>query len=236
MKTSVVALLFAATLIAQPSFEIASIKLNISGDKSSFTRRGEDSLVLQNWPLRDIVLKAWDLKTYALDAPDWMASRNFDINAKAAGKVTEGELRRMLQSLIEDRFQMRVHPGLKEIQAYVLLPAKGGFKLKPVHDEGVFGVDVSRLPDKTRVACRHCTMDKIANVLADQLNRAVVDQSGTPDEYSFTLEWSPGQNADDAAPSIFTALREQLGMRLESRKVSVPILVVDRISKTPNDN
>jgi len=224
------------TAIAQPSFEIASIKLNVSGDKSSFTRRGEDSLVPQNWPRRDIVLKAWDLKTYGLNAPDWLASRNFDINAKAAGKVTEEELRRMLQSLIEDRFQMKVHAELKEIQAYVLLPGKGGLKLKPVRDDGVFGVDISRFPDKTRIVCRHCTTDKTANVLADQLKRAVVDQSGIPDEYSFTLEWSPGQNADDAAPSIFTALREQLGMRLESRKVSVPILVVDSIGKTPNEN
>jgi|SRR5580658_5152389 uncharacterized protein (TIGR03435 family) len=95
MKTSVAGLLFAATAIAQPSFEVASIKLNVSGDRSSFSRRGEDSLAPQNWPLRDIVLKAWDLKIYALSAPDWLASRNFDIDAKAAGKVTEGELRRM---------------------------------------------------------------------------------------------------------------------------------------------
>jgi uncharacterized protein (TIGR03435 family) len=236
MKISVASLLFAAMAIAQPSFEIASIKLNISGDRSSFTRRGEDSLALQNWPLRDIVLKAYDLKNYALNAPDWLASRNFDINAKASGKVTEGELRQMLQSLLKDRFQMKVHPALKELQAYVLLPAKGGLKLKPVHDYGVFGVDVSHFPDKTRVACRHCTMDKLANVVADQVNLVVVDQSAIPEEYSFTLEWSPNQNADNAGPSIFTALNEQLGMRLESRRVPVAILVVDSISQTPSEN
>jgi uncharacterized protein (TIGR03435 family) len=187
MKISVVSLLFAAMAFAQPSFEIASIKLNISGDRSSFTRRDEDSLALQNWPLRDIVLKAYDLKNYALSAPDWLSSRNFDINAKASGKVTEGELRQMLRSLLKDRFQMKVHPVLKEFQAYVLLPAKSGLKLKPVHD-GAFGVDMSHFPDKTRVACRHCTMDKLADILADQVNLAVVDQSGIPEEYSFTLE------------------------------------------------
>jgi len=72
MKNFVAGLLFAAMAIAQRSFEIASIKLNISGDLSSFTRRDEDSLALQNWPLRDIVLKAYDLKNYALNAPDWL--------------------------------------------------------------------------------------------------------------------------------------------------------------------
>jgi Protein of unknown function (DUF3738) len=88
MKLPVPSLLFAAIAFAQPSFEIASIKLNVSGDRSSVTRRGENSLVLRNWPLRNIVLKAYDLKNYALNAPDWLSSRNFDINAKASGEHT----------------------------------------------------------------------------------------------------------------------------------------------------
>ena len=118
----------------------------------------------------------------------------------------------------------------------MLLPAKTGFKPKPVHDDSAFGVDVSHFPDKTRVACRHCTTDKLASVLADQVNIAVVDQSGIPEEYSFTLDWSPNQNTNDAGPSIFTALNEQLGMRIESRNVSLPILVVGGISQTSSEN
>jgi hypothetical protein len=72
-------LVVAAMASAQPSFAVASVKLNTSADRSSFTRQGEDSLVLLNWPLRDIVLKAYDLKNYALAAPNWLASRIFDI-------------------------------------------------------------------------------------------------------------------------------------------------------------
>ena len=128
-------LLFAALATAQPSFETASIKLNVTGDRSSFTRRGVDSLALQNWPLRDIVLKAYDLENYALEAPDWLASRNFDINAKAAGTITEGELRQMLQSLLKDRFQLKSHVAQKELRAYVLLPTKGGPKLSAAHEK-----------------------------------------------------------------------------------------------------
>jgi uncharacterized protein (TIGR03435 family) len=236
MKTLVTSLLFAALATAQPSFETASIKLNVTGDRSSFTRRHADSLALQNWPLRDIVLKAYDLKNYALEAPDWLASRNFDISAKAAGKVTEDELRQMIQSLLKDRFQLRAHPAQKELRAYVLLPTRGGSKLSAVLDEGVFGVDISHFPDKTRITCRHCTMDKVANVLADEVKVPVIDQSGITQEYSFTLEWSPGQNSNDSGPSIFTALNEQLGLRLEPRRMPIAILVVDSISRTPSEN
>jgi uncharacterized protein (TIGR03435 family) len=233
-----IALLFsvAVAAIGQMSFDVASIRLNTSGDKNSFSRRGEDSLILQNWPLRDIVLKAYDLQNYALAAPDWLASRYFDINAKAVGKVTESELRRMLQSLLVERFHIKVHAESKARDAFVLLPAGGGLKISPVHDRGAFGVDVSRYSDSTKVACRHCTMDNLAGVLADQVNRAVIDQSGLSGEYSVTLEWSPNQNAADPGPSIFTALKEQLGLRLEARRVPVPIIVVDRISQVPTDN
>jgi uncharacterized protein (TIGR03435 family) len=182
------------------------------------------------------VLKAYDLKNYALIAPNWLASQNFDINAKGAGKVTENELREMLQSLLVERFHIKVHAESDQRDAFVLLPAKGGPKLSPVQDVGAFGVDVSQYTDRTKVVCRHCTMDNLANVLADHVNLPVIDQSRLSGECSFTLEWSPNQNATDPGPSIFTAMQEQLGLRLEARKVRVPILVVDSISQTPTDN
>jgi uncharacterized protein (TIGR03435 family) len=235
MNMAVANLLFVLTAAAQPSFEVASIKPHISGDRTSVSRASEGSLVLQNWSLRRIVLKAYDLKDYALTAPDWLASADFDISANAGGKATEAELRQMLQSLLAVRFQLKIHPSLKELHAYVLLPAKAGFKLKPAHD-GVPGADVSRGSRKTTIACRVCSMDDLVSVLSGHVDRAVIDQSGIPDTYSFTIEWSPDQNADDAGPSIFTALNEQLGLRLDLRKVPVSIVVVDSIRRTPTEN
>lgn len=182
------------------------------------------------------MLKAYDLKNYALVAPDWLASRNFDINAKASGEVTERELRQMLQALLKDRFELKIHLAQKDLQAYVLLPAKGGLKLCPSHDGGVFGVDVSHFPDRTRIVCRHCTIDNVAEALVEQVNVPVIDRSGIPGEYSFTLQWSPNQNANDTGPSIFAALNEQLGMRLELHRVPISILVVDSIRRTPTEN
>lgn len=185
--------------------------------------------------MREIILKAYDLKVYALTTPDWTASRSFDINAKAARKVTEAELRRMLQSLLAERFQLQAHAAVKEMQAYALMPSKDGFKLKPVED-GAADFDLFRSSQKTTIACRHCSMENFANVLSGQLDIAVIDRTGVPGAYSFDLEWSPNQNADDAGPSIFTALSEQLGLRLEPRRAPISILVVDSISKTPTEN
>jgi uncharacterized protein (TIGR03435 family) len=224
-----------AAAAAQASFEVASVKLNVSGSRSTVTRTSEDFLLLQNWPLREIVLKAYELKDYALIAPDWLASRNFDIQAKAGGKMTKVEQSQMLQSLRAERFQLEAHFESREMAAYALLPAKGGPKLKPAGD-GPFDVDLSRGARKTTIACKHCSLDDFAGVLSGQLHRAVVDHSGIPRAYSFTLEWSPDQNADDGGPSVFTALAEQLGLRLELRRLPIAILVVDSINRTPAEN
>jgi uncharacterized protein (TIGR03435 family) len=234
-RIGVANMLFAWMLTGQPSFEVASVKPNNSGSRSTITRTGQDFLILINWPLREIVLKAYGLKDYALIAPDWLASRNFDVNAKAAQRATEAEIQRMLQSMLFERFQLRAHPESKEMQAYALLPTKGGVKLKPA-GEGQFDVDLSRSSQKTTMVCRHCSMDDFAGVLAGQLHRAVIDRSSVAGAYSFTLEWSPNQGGDDAGPSVFTSLSEQLGLRLELRKLPVSILVVDSVSRTPAEN
>jgi len=235
MKKAAAGLLFAYTALGQLTFDAASVKPNFSGDRSTVTRRGENSLVLTNWPLREIILKAYDLKVYALDAPDWTASLSFDINAKAGRKVSEAELRQMLQALLLERFQLKAHSAVKEMQAYALLPAKGGIKLKPVQD-GAFDYDLTHGIHRTAMVCRHCSTDNLANVLSGQLDIPVVDQSSVPGAYSFTLEWSPNQNADDAVPSIFSAVSEQLGLGLEARKAPISILVIDSVSKTPVEN
>src|SRR5215467_5233546 len=96
MRMAFAGLLVAAAATAQPAFEVASVRANTSGDRSSFSRTGKNLLVLQNWSLQRIVLKAYDLKGYALAGPDWLASLSFDINAKTEGPVTEAGLRQIV--------------------------------------------------------------------------------------------------------------------------------------------
>jgi uncharacterized protein (TIGR03435 family) len=121
------------------------------------------------------------------------------------------------------------------MSAYALVPAKGGFKLKPVEGNGS-SINSTHGAGKAMATCKHVSMSRLADFLSTRVDHPVIDQSGIPDAYDFTLEWSPDQNAEDAGPSIFTALSEQLGLRLEARKLPVSILVVDSIDKTPTEN
>jgi uncharacterized protein (TIGR03435 family) len=238
MTKAFACLLIVATAPAQSTFEVASVKSNTSGDRSSFSRMENNSLVLQNWPLRRIILKAYGLKEYALAGPGWLASLSFDINAKTEGPVTETGLRQMLQALLAGRFGLKAHNVVQEKQGYALLPAKSGFKLSPVRDDSgsTDDCDLSHFPEKARLSCRHCSLDYLAETLSGQLDRVVVDQSGIQATYAFALEWSAGLSGETASGSIFSTLNEQLGLRLEQRKVPVSILVVDNISKTPTAN
>jgi uncharacterized protein (TIGR03435 family) len=238
VRTAFAGLLLAVTAAAQPAFEVASVKPNTSGDRSSFSRAGKNSLFLQNWTLRRIILKAYDLKDYALTGPDWLASLSFDINARTDGPVTEAALRQMLQTLLAERFRLKAHTAMRNRQAYVLVADKGGLKPKPLADGSSASddCDLSRLPEKTRISCRHCSMDYLAGVLSGQLDGIVVDRSASQATYAFALEWSPDSNTGAVGPSIFTALKEELGLRLERRRVIVPILIVDGIAKTPTEN
>jgi uncharacterized protein (TIGR03435 family) len=235
MKRAVASLLFAAAAAAQSSFEVASIKPNLSGDGNDSVNTTNGSLTMRNVSLRMIVEDAYDLKRYTLTAPDWLDTLRFDIQAKVGGKVKQEELRLMLQSLLAERFQLKAHRERKEMSAYALLPAKGGFKLKPAEGSGS-SINSTHGAGKAKATCTHVSMPRLADFLSGRLDHPVVDQSGIPDAYDFTLEWSPEQNTEDAGPSLFTALNEQLGLRLEPRKVPVSILVVDSISKTPTEN
>ena len=235
MKTAIASLLFAAAAAAQSSFEVASIKPNLSGSDDDSVNTTAGSLTMRNVSLRMILEDAYDLKRYTLNAPAWVDNQRFDITAKVGGTVKHEELRLMLQSLLAERFQLKAHREPKEMSAYALLPARNGFKLKPAEGEGS-GINSSGNAGKVKATCRHVSMPRLADFLSRRVDHPVVDESGIPDAYDFTLEWSPNQNAEDAGPSIFTALTEQLGLRLEARKLPVSILVVDSLSKTPTDN
>jgi len=235
MKRTLATLLFTATAAAQMSFEVASIKPNVSGSGDSKSDTNGGSLTMRNYSLRMIIEEAYDLKRRTLIAPDWIDTPHFDINAKAGGKAKMEEFRLMLQSLLSERFQLQTHRELKEMSGYALLPAKSGFKLMPAEGEGS-SINSSRAAGKAKAACKHVSMSHFADFLSGRVDHPVVDQSGIANAYDFALEWSPDQNAEDAGPSIFTALSEQLGLRLEPRKVPVSILVVDNISKAPTEN
>ena len=153
-------------------------------------------------------------------------------------------VQKMLQALIVDRFKLVSHRETRELPVYALVADKGGPKFKEVHG-GRSGTSGS----PGRLEAHATRMPDLANMLFHEVDRPVLDKTELPGFYEFTLLWTPdrfrgaapGDGAgkglpDPGGPSIFTALREQLGLRLEPQKAPIEVLVVDRAEKTPTEN
>lgn len=182
----------------------------------------------------------------------WSTSEMFNVDAKVDGKSAAAlqklppkerarERQLMLQSLLADRFNLKVHHGTKVLPVYELVVAKGGSKMKKSHAaesnaNSTGGLEAKGMP-----------MADLARLLTMICNRFVIDKTELPGKYDFDLRWTPGGLPDMpegtrqsgpekfSGPSIFTALREQLGLKLKSAKDPVEILVIDHIQRpTPN--
>jgi uncharacterized protein (TIGR03435 family) len=175
-----------------------------------------------------------------LDGPAWLGSTRFDIQATAdtgqikglTGEQDRDLKRRMVQALFADRFQLKLHQETRTLPAYDLILAKGGSKLQPTKSNGK-SIGVGR----TYFHGAGLTMASIAEELSKITGRVVVDKTNLADRYDFKLEWAADDapTADNSAPSLFTAVQEQLGLKLEPAKEPVPVLVIDHVDlPTPN--
>jgi uncharacterized protein (TIGR03435 family) len=227
-----------------PAFEAASVKPSKPGDLggSTFQFTTGGGLKIINGTLRGIIESAYSMRDFQiLDGPGWLNSERYDILAKAANGGSIAETRLRLQALLGERFQLRVHRETRNLPEYALVVGRNGFKL--VRNEG------SLVPAAgIRSGCGQMTgtMTTIANLavyLERQLTRPVLDETGLSGRYDFQLNWAPdadscrspndtgdhGTAAD--GPSLFTALQEKLGLKLESKKGPVEVLVVDHAEK-----
>ena len=201
--------------------------------------------------LRLLMQQAYGVRDFQITgAPAWASTDRYEINAKAeGGDIGRDAIRPLLQSLLEERFQLKMRRETKDAPVYELVTAKGGPKLKA--SEAGEGRDQVRM-GRGFVQAQSATVASLANVLANQLGRSVVDKTGLTGRYDFKLEWTPdeSQNAlvremrpdappaaplDSAGPSIFTALQEQLGLKLDNGKGPVEVLVIEKVEK-PSEN
>jgi uncharacterized protein (TIGR03435 family) len=166
--------------------------------------------------------------------PNWLASDRFTIEAKAAEPLppwpeSNTQLSLMLQSLLEDRFKLAVHWETKEAVVYDLVLARGGPKVKQADaaESSGFGMEQGRIRSMA------LPLGYLATNLAYLLGRTVIDKTGLAGKYSYTLTYTPDDAppGDASGPSIFTALQEQLGLKLESTKGPVEFLVIDHVEK-----
>jgi uncharacterized protein (TIGR03435 family) len=141
----------------------------------------------------------------------------------------------LMQSLLVERFRLKFHRETRELTVGALVVDKGGPKLKIRTEEEGSAMNTSSGPNGWKAIATRTSMKLIASYVGNRLSRIVVDRTGLTESYDFTLEWSPDDVADSAAPSLITALREQLGLRLEPQKAPVEVLVIDIIAR-PSDN
>jgi bla regulator protein BlaR1 len=227
-------------------FEVASIKLNKSGARGGRFSTEPSGIVATNMPLRTFIKAAYGVQDYQLSGgPGWLDSERYDIAAKSEGAAVDDKLLLMLRALLQDRFKLTLHREKKELPGYALVIGKSGLKVHEVEHEGKSWTRFGR----GSLNGHEVSMSALADALSGRLGRPVVDSTGIKGFFDVNLEWTPDQSqprgpkesveplpADDGAgPTIFTALQEQLGLKLESRKGPVEILVIDRIEK-PSEN
>lgn len=252
-----------APLLAQspPAFEVASVKPAVDGPNGvKGSCHGVDSIYapnqkaeapspgrceITNARLSHLIDIAWDLRSMAMlkSGPDWIArgEERFNVVAKAEdpGKATEAQLLIMLQTLLIDRFQLKFHRETTDMPGFALTKAKNGAKLRESKSQEAViaygsGKDAVRKPEPGRpisVKARRCSIAMLVNLLSRVAERGPgIDKTGLDGVYDFTLSWD-----EDAGPSLSTALREQLGLRMESAKVPVSFFVVDSAQR-PSEN
>ena len=203
-------------------------------------------LLMENVSLQKLILWANgipDDRDNALNGPDCLSTERFDIQATFAADTTVEKARQMMQKLLADRFKLVLHDVTTERTGYALVPAKNGSKIHAVTDDGRH----STSSERGRMEAHEIAMTKLADLLTRMLGRTVVDAAGLDGVFDFTLQWTPDEtqrtassgepaNAPDSGPSIFTAIQEQLGLKLESRNQPDVVLVVDHVERTPTSN
>jgi len=222
---------------ALPSFEAVSIKPNNLGGGHA-----DDDSSPGRWNARMttkyLIELAYGLKDFQVTGgPVWLDQSNYDIVAKTPTPVELGRpvLQPYLQSLLADRYHLKFHTTSKDFPGFALIPAKNGPKLTPHTGEAGHHMNSHGDQRKIDMTSVNVSMAALADYLGRQLNQAVVDNTGLKGTFDFTLEWAKDDTGEATAPTIFTALQEQLGLRLESRKVPMEVIVVDSIGK-PSEN
>lgn len=224
------------------AFDVASVKRAEGGGPPGDIPRNMDSspghFAMRNVPLRYALEWAYDLKDYEISGPDWIkADERYDIIANAPG-ASDAQMRQMLQTLLVQRFQMKLHRETKELPVYVLVPGKGTPKVKEAAADEQAGL--SGGPAGANFL--HQPISRFTFMLTRRMDRPVLDLTGLKGFYDFTVDLSGlGFNGappavDTDGPSIFTAVQNDLGLKLEARKQPIEILVVDAVNKAPIEN
>jgi uncharacterized protein (TIGR03435 family) len=246
----------AATAPTAPTFDVVSIHLSPpspDGHNHIYSDVHDSHFRTGNLSIRDLIQYAYNLpKSQILGGPQWLNSTMYDIDAKSgpeadarlktiSGDDAAQQKRLMVQGLLAERFALAAHNETRELPVYDRVLAKGGPKFQPSTRDGTT-VDTGR--SRLHVAGSDDTIGLLARELAQSQGRVVLNKTGLSGRYDLTLRWTPddapppllnGAPDPNAPPGLFTAIQEQLGLKLEPGKGPVEVLVIDRIEQpSPN--
>ena len=254
----------------KPSFEVASVKPNRSANERGGEGWFPNRYSATNVRLRTLIHAAYGIpnpygqRHYLVGGPDWLDSEHFDVEGKAeedalppnlSDKDRIDQLRLMLQTLLEDRFQLRVHREIREVFVYEMVAARNGPKLKASTGEReCVGIPVGSTACPRRflggmgrgITAKAVELPELAQFLSGFADRPILDKTGIAGLFDIkTTPWRPDRpgpnfaaeaHADpETLPTIFTMLQEQLGLRLVSSKGPVEVLVIDSVHR-PSEN
>jgi len=240
--TSTAVLLIATvgrTAQAPPAFEVAAIKPSTAGSGPLGIKHTPGELITSDTSIAFLIRWAYDLDEARLvGATSALDAAPFDIVAKIpAGELRPGELKAMMQNLLAERFHLRVHKETRDLPAYTLAVDKDGPRLHFVELGDGPGQNPFHMPGLGHLAGTRVTAEMLAKVLSGQIGHPVRDVTGLERPFDFDLQWSPeNEDGPNRLPSIFTALRQQLGLRLVAHKSAVEVIVIDSVNISPSEN
>lgn len=228
---------------AHPSFEVATIKPANPNEASGNFRIGGHRIFIEDQTVDNLISVAYAVHPKQIvDEPGWLGTEKFDIEGQAdvAGVANLRQIQEMLQELLKDRFDLKFHRDKRDLSIYAITVAKGGPKITR-SAETSYGLPSQTGHGRGGQMERKFTnnsMSDFALGMQAYLDRPVVDETGLPGRYDFTLKWTPDTSPasePDAAPGIFTAVQEQLGLKLEATKGPADVLVIDHVERpSPN--
>ena len=231
--------------VEPPKYEVASIKPNTDNDfRFAFRIEPSGRLAATGITLKRLMMTAYNVQDFRIvGGPDWMVSSRWDVQAKPDRVVSADQIRPMLRALLENRFQLRSHSEKRQLPVYELSVDRKGSKVQRVKDSETkadvrVGAGLIQLTKATAAT--------LASQLSYALGRPVIDKTGLSGEFDFALEWTPESGEDGGpttaglppaasdqpastsdGPSIFTAIPEQLGLRLKPGRGLVEVIVID---------
>ena len=229
---------------AAPDWEVATVKPSDPNDRNGQHIRLHGShVMLLDHTVEDILLIGYGVqKSQIVGEPDWVKTEKWDVDGipDAVGTPSLKQLQGLMQKILLERFGLKLHHEQRELPVFALTVAKGGPRLTPDTSDpnGLMDQQNSNANGRDVESLTNASMPELAMILQFRVDRPVVDQTGLKGRYDLKLQWTTDEAQTpqpDAPPGLFTAIQEQIGLKLEPVKAPDDVLVIDHIER-PSEN